>query len=77
MSTFSSTLPCTFLRDHGRYFVTNTLIKGVVTTDSPSLNNTPITAGHSLSKIKTNECFIFETGIKHQTNVHLQMICVL
>ena len=29
--------------------------------------------GHSFSKIKANECFIFETGIKHQTNVHLQM----
>ena len=33
MSTFASTLPCTFLRDHGRYFVKNTLIKGVVSTD--------------------------------------------
>ena len=34
MFTFASTLPCTFLRDHGRYFVKNTLIKGVVSTDS-------------------------------------------
>ena len=33
MFTFASTLPCTFLRDHGRYFVKNTLIKGVVSTD--------------------------------------------
>ena len=30
----ASTLPYTFLRDHGRYFVNDTLIKGVVSTDS-------------------------------------------
>ena len=34
MFTFASTLPCTFPRNHGRYFVKNTLIKGVVSTDS-------------------------------------------
>ena len=34
--------------------------------------------GHSLSKIKTNECFKFETGIKHHRNVQLQNdLCAL